>query len=288
MPKDHIPIEAMRAYLLGTLSDDEAAALEQEYFVNRSLFLRIQSEETALIEDYLDGKLSPADKQRFEGRYLQIPDLQHKMAEVRSQRVAIREEKQPPVRFSWRLAVAAALVVGLALGIWLYRSRISQPELRATGQLPTGVQSPVQPPATEHTLAAILLSPGHTKGSGSTSVQLKQPAPGSTVHLILELPGQASSVQRSVRISVVKPDESRELVWNSPGPLMSVAFRTPDSSYSNSSLHHGGPLGNSPGRSQMLSLSLPAAIFNPGDYVIETWTTTGRTHETYVYRVTER
>lgn len=273
MLKNHIPVEAMRAYLLGALSDDEAAALEEEYFVNRNFFLRIQSEETALVADYLDGKLSPTDRQRFEGRYLQIPHLQRKIAEVRSQRVAIREEKQPSFRFSWRMALAAALVVGLALGIWLYRSRLNRPEMRATGQPPTGAQLPVQPPAIEHVLTAILLRPGVTKGSGSTSVQFKQPAPGSTVNLILELPGQVSSVQRRIRISMVKPDENHDLVWSSPVPISSNS-------------PHFGLGGHSP--RQILNLFLPATAFKPGDYVIETLTTTGRTDETYVYRVIEQ
>jgi len=73
---DHKSHEAMRAYLLGLLSDDQAASLEEEYFVSRALFLRVQSEETVLIADYLDDRLRGREKRGFETRYLPAHPVQ--------------------------------------------------------------------------------------------------------------------------------------------------------------------------------------------------------------------
>src|ERR1700724_2419831 len=123
MQMDHISVEPMRAYLLGLLSDDEAAALEEEYFVNRAFFLQVQSAETAFIADYLEGTLGPLEKQRFEGRYLQAPGLRRKVEEVRRQRGALGQAARPSVWANWRLVLAAASIAFLVVGIWVYRSR---------------------------------------------------------------------------------------------------------------------------------------------------------------------
>src|SRR5947207_1644652 len=97
---EHISNDSMRAYLLGQLPDDQAAALEEEYFVNRAFFLKVQSEEATLIADYLDGTLSPAEKLSFESRYLRIPELQCRVEEIRRRRVLGK-----PVPWTrWRLA----------------------------------------------------------------------------------------------------------------------------------------------------------------------------------------
>jgi len=104
MAMDHISNESMRSYLLGQLPDDQAAVLEEEYFSNREVFLKIQSVETALIADYLDGGLSFAEKQRFESRYLQTPLLKKKVEAVRQQRNAVKPSVQPSIWTSWRLA----------------------------------------------------------------------------------------------------------------------------------------------------------------------------------------
>ncbi|MBZ5531266.1 MAG: hypothetical protein LAO20_07535 [Acidobacteriia bacterium] len=115
----------MRSYLLGFLPEDEAAALEQQYFADRAVFLRLQAEETALIADYLDGRLRPWEKTRFEARYLKVPVLQRKVEEVRRQRAVDRPAARPSI-WAWRPLFASAalvLVLGLGLGLWVYRNR---------------------------------------------------------------------------------------------------------------------------------------------------------------------
>jgi len=255
MPMDHISNESMRAYLLGQLPDDQATPVEEEYFVNRAFFLKMQSEETALIADYLDGSLGPAETQHFESRYLHVPELQRKLEEVRRRREASQPPARPLIWPSWRLAFAAALIVVLGFGLWAYRSRLGRPELIAGGQLP-GSQS----------ARPIYLSPDIAKGSGSLQIQFEQPAGDSILSLILELPGQRPMVRCQARISMIRPNGRWDPVWNSPEPIVSVAA----------------------GGSQTLTLTLSSSFFHPGDYVVQVWSTDGGIRETYVYRVTER
>ena len=139
--------------MLGKLSDDEAASLEEEYFTNRDYFLKIQAEEKTLIADYLDGKLQSADKHYFESRYLQVPLLQRKVEEVRRQRSAPKPATQPSARISCRVALAFASILLLGFGISAYRSYWSKPpELVSRNQPPQA-----------HSVIAIRISPGSVK-----------------------------------------------------------------------------------------------------------------------------
>src|SRR5215831_16907014 len=131
MPMDHISNESMRSYLLGQLSDDEAAALEEEYFLNRDFLLKIQAAETALIADYLDGILPRAEKQHFESRYLRVPLLQQKIEEIRQQRRMRKTVAPQSIWRGWRAAFALTSVLVLVFGIFAYRSHMATPELAA-------------------------------------------------------------------------------------------------------------------------------------------------------------
>jgi hypothetical protein len=112
----------MRAYLLGLLADDKASALEEEYFVNRAVLLRLQSEERALIADYLDGRLRSEEKRPFESRYLKMPELQRKVNEARSQHSAFRPAAKPWTRMMRPVAAGAAfaMVLCLGIGVWAF------------------------------------------------------------------------------------------------------------------------------------------------------------------------
>ena len=66
-----------RRYLLGEASEEECASLEQEYFERQEALERIEAAEDDLIEDYLAGQLTAADRDRFERGYLSSP--QHRV-----------------------------------------------------------------------------------------------------------------------------------------------------------------------------------------------------------------
>ena len=251
MPMDHISNESMRSYLLGQLPDDQAAALEEEYFSDRDFFLKIQAAETALIAEYLDGRLPTPAKHYFESRYLQIPLLRRKVEEVRRQRSVIPATRTS-VWTSWRLAFAAVPLILLGLGIWAYRSHLAT-ELVASKQ-----------PHPTQSVIAIRIS-GSVKGLDSKPTQFDPPISGSSIKLVLELPGQSSPAQYQVRISNVNFDGRWMPVWNSPEPLVSLGD----------------------GDGQALTIKLEGALLQPGDYVVAVTNSDGRIRETYVYRVSK-
>lgn len=248
---DHISNEFMKAYLLGQLPEDQAAVLEEKYFTNREFFLQVQSAETALISDYLDGSLSSAEKQCFESRYLQVPLLQAKVEEVRRQRAAQPSAARTSIWPRLRLAFGIAAILVLAMGVWLYHSR---PEnLPGAGSMQPQVQSVI----------AVHLTPGMVKGPGEQQAQFEPPARTAAINLVLELPAQSSPVQCQVKISRVNADEHLTTVWNSPGPILS----------------------SRDGNIQVLTLQIGGSLLEPGDYIAEARTARGEIQETYPYRI---
>ena len=138
--------KAIRAYLLGLLPEDEATALEEEYFVDRQSFHRLQSEESALIVDYLDRHLHGRENEIFESRYLHVPELQRKVEDVRQQRLAVKSSTRPFTWLRWGLALAV-LVLLLGGGIWIRHFLRKQPDSTSRSQLVNEKSiSPVPPP----------------------------------------------------------------------------------------------------------------------------------------------
>jgi curli biogenesis system outer membrane secretion channel CsgG len=142
METQYKSIESMRAYLLGLLPDDEAAALEEDYFVDRKSLHRLQTEEAALITDYLDGRLGKKESQLFEGRYLRVPELHRKVETVRHARRALPMQSKRAVWVRWGIAAAAALAFVLGLGLWNRQHLTKRPESVTQAQ-PVKQESPV-------------------------------------------------------------------------------------------------------------------------------------------------
>src|SRR5579864_1802573 len=246
MPPNHISHEPMRAYLLGLLSDADASALEEEYFVNRALFLKMQTEETALIADYLDGKLRPRKKQSFERRYLEVPALRSKVEAARREHAAARRHVLLKFSLPWRLGAAVATLLVVLLGIWIYQARLKNQQSFAVQPQP---KSPPQiQPAPENPAVAIYLTPGITKGAGSRGQEFVQPAAGSTLNLILDLPGHSVPTGTTVQILRVGSNESLRLIWSSDKLLTSFSGKE--------------TIGDVKSRAdQKLMLTLPASLF---------------------------
>ena len=60
----------IRRYLLGELAEADQAALEQELLINRGKFEQVWAVENELLDSYVRGEMSRADRERFEGHYL--------------------------------------------------------------------------------------------------------------------------------------------------------------------------------------------------------------------------
>jgi hypothetical protein len=60
----------IRRYLLGELTEADQAALEQDLLIDSSKFDRVWAVENELVDSYVRGEMSLADRERFEGHYL--------------------------------------------------------------------------------------------------------------------------------------------------------------------------------------------------------------------------
>jgi hypothetical protein len=73
----------IRRYLLGQLPEAEQTALEETLLLDRGKFDQVWAVENAMVDSYVRGKMSRADRERFEGHYL--------ASSLHRERVAIAE-----------------------------------------------------------------------------------------------------------------------------------------------------------------------------------------------------
>ncbi len=73
-----------RGYLLGELSDERSAVLEQAVLVDRDLLGLVEQVEHDLIDDYVDNRLPAADRVRFEQHYLVSAQHRDRVAVARA------------------------------------------------------------------------------------------------------------------------------------------------------------------------------------------------------------
>ena len=154
----------IRRYLLGELAEAEQAALEQELLIDRGKFDQVWAVENELVDSYVRGEMSRADRKRFESHYLATPLHRERVAIAESflteidqtvgERVEV-SEKEPVVHWGrsfplrsprpvfgpvFAMVLVMALLLTFSL-VWSYIERA-----RLTGQI-AKVQKEAQ---TEH------------------------------------------------------------------------------------------------------------------------------------------
>ncbi|MEP7337363.1 MAG: hypothetical protein ABI977_06425 [Acidobacteriota bacterium] len=130
----------MRRYLLGALPESEQVALEQQFFADGETLDCVWAVENELVDGYVRGQLSRAERQQFEQHYLQSPGHRERVAFARTL-LPMTSETPVPARSAeatesfWeklsamlrtpQFALSAALVVAFILigGAWLVNER---------------------------------------------------------------------------------------------------------------------------------------------------------------------
>jgi hypothetical protein len=217
---------ALRSYLLGLQTEEEAAALEEAYFARADVLERLRAVEDDLLDDYAAGRLEAGDKAAFERRYLASGPLRERVATARALRDAVAQRRPGsagaagPSRWGFALGIAAAVVL-VVLGASLLPRRPPQSASGSGGVSETPVPSspapslvpgptpPVGPAASR--VAVLALSPVRLRGRDGTAV-LQIPA--RTDEVVLELEGDPGLVPRpgSGFDAAIKTVEGRE-VW---------------------------------------------------------------------------
>ena len=92
----------LRQYLLGALTQEEHALVEERLFLNPDYFRQLQAAEDDLIDDYVYEELPVADRDRFETHFLSDPvrrqDL--KIAQALRKYIAVEAEAKSPASTS--------------------------------------------------------------------------------------------------------------------------------------------------------------------------------------------
>jgi hypothetical protein len=209
-----------RRYLLGQMSEDEADALEGEYFADGEVLEQVWGVENDLVDAYVAGALGPEERAAFEGHYLATPVHRDRVASARALRAASGSRATPQDRRpSWTpwLGLAAALLL-VAAGWWIGRERPPVQNARATqptpqaAATPTAVApvAPTSPAGPRAVVAAFALSPVLLRGGQETPVLRVAPR---TDELALTLEGERpEGVPRDARLAFVVTTVEGEMV----------------------------------------------------------------------------
>jgi hypothetical protein len=272
----------LRQYLLGELSDEQNAALEEEYFENDAILDRVSVAEDELIESYLSGRLPPPDRERFDRHYLAAPNHRSRVAIAREVRRAAAEHRRATSRRAndgerrpsfvhavlawprWLTVVAGAALLSIAIGgVWVVRTRPGSSTLGPSGT-PVAVpgstatdRNPPAPPRRPPIVVAATLSPAGVRGRDeATTVTI----PPGTDLVVLHLERDAASPSLSADHAVVRR-VSRAEVWRGPA----------------ASERDGGPAGP-------VRFEVPVTALSRGDYVVTLFGTDEKGREVERYR----
>jgi hypothetical protein len=257
MRSPHRQHETAVRYLLGELTENECDKLEEAYFTREGGFEELLAIEQELIDSYVAGELSPAQRRRFERRF-PVTDSGDGIEFARVLRAGLRKAPPTPSRGAARWIAALAAVLILA-GAWLAFRASSAPRRApdAPGSAPVAASrdspSP-QPPA-----------PVADEGADGGAPMQERPAPPSVrVTLAAGLLRAGAGMTR-----VVVPDGAERVVLTlllesgSRSGLQAVLQTA-----AGKELYRRGGLDARPtGRGPGVDVPVPAHLLAAGDYV---------------------
>lgn len=222
--------DVLRRYLLGRLEPESGERVEQRLFSTDQIFWEhLCLEEEELIDAYVAGYLSDADRERFENHFLSSDERRGKLALAQalkayadarqsSRQTGWRRLLRPVATPAWALAAAAALLLVVLPGAaWRYGA------VRDAGSD-----------------VSVWVSAGLVRGATGAVARVTIPAGCTLVHLQLDPGGDYESYQATLH-DVTTGDE----IWSQSRLVTST-------------------IGNRVG----LSLTLPAELLPAGDYYL--------------------
>ncbi|SRR5712692_2493867 len=247
--------DVLERYLLGEVSDDERSEIEQGYFADDAFFDQLIDVQNDLVDSYVRGTLPPADRQRFEERFLTSGSgiARVEFARALQQRIAARSGRKTG---SFRLlAIAASIAIIVIAAAWMTfmlqrrtqlpitESRPKAPKQQHTTP-PTPVQAqtqtaPLQSKPAASALVTVLLTPGGTRENEAAKPLVLRPAPQFVrVELVLE-------DDRYDSYAAELQDVEGRVLWKEQSLRATTA-----------------PSGRT------VALSVPAKLLPPGDYIV--------------------
>ena len=142
-------------YLLGKLGVEEQQRFEEQLMTQESLFDELMVLEDELIDEYLQGTLSPVDRTDFEKHFLATPERQKKLQFAQALRkhmaaaalkqtplpvpkpsfwqsfLALVRDQTPAFRYGFQAALSAVIVAGLWMGATTWRLSTQVAQIRS-------------------------------------------------------------------------------------------------------------------------------------------------------------
>lgn len=252
--------EHFRRYLLGEMTEDERAALEERYFADDDTFGRLLAEEDALVAAYLRGTLPAAEGVRFEAAFLGSADGRRRLQLARDlgRRAAGPAISTPvstgrPTR-RWMAAVAATVVLAAFALSWWMRDVVPRP--------------PVSPPRAANPTGPLETPRPGPPSPGAGTIEAPPPvAPSGNVLTVILAAGLARDVGAS-RTFAIPPDTAAvrlRLLTSAHGDLRyRVSIQTPEGVERAASL---AATVRPAKEGWAIEVDVPAAALLPGTYI---------------------
>jgi hypothetical protein len=244
-------------YLLGSLGDEETERLDELSIADDEFASRLQAVEDDLVDAYVRGELSGEILEQFRSFYLssgrrrakvQFAEALFRATDLRQ--AATRRERSRTWLSEWALAAACLLLA--AGGLLLYQNLRLRDEVKqaqaAIAALRQHVQTAVPPPPLEKSppqpprvqTVAMFLAPQPRAASPLPTLKLPPETDQALLHLGLE-----SDEFAGYRAGLRNP-ATNQIVWRSD-------------------LLHSSTRQNR----RVVSVSIPGAVFEPGNYTLE-------------------
>jgi hypothetical protein len=195
-------------YLLGNLTEEQEVEVEDRAFADANYLGALEAVEADLIDSYVRGQLSQAERRAFERRFLTSPSRRSKVEFARALSKVASESQaagrpagrpsllgfmrgwSPTVRFATGLA-ALMFIAGVT---WLIvqnaamRTRVAELETQRRDRVipPPQQQSPTPAVAAPPVVASLVLLPGLTRGEQRTEQLALNPS-AQIVHIQIQL-----------------------------------------------------------------------------------------------------
>lgn len=245
--------ETLKQYLLGNLSPEESAPVEERLLTDGDFYQELLILEDELVDQYLSGDQSSVERESFEAHFLLAPERQEKVRFSRTLKKFLHNTLQEHANENNVVEVPAPLAPVLVAGrdstrspffSFLSRNPILSYSLAAVVVLVIGAVTwmALKNPGSQgpSQVLAVVLTPGLTRDSGEITKIAIPPGTG-TLQLKLQLP---KADYTSYRARLIAEDQSE--LW-SASDLKPV-------------------LGNA---TTFIEANIPSRLVKPGDYEVK-------------------
>ena len=290
----------IQRYLLGQVSAEERAELENQYFGDDDLFEELVAAESDMIDAYVSGKLGSAERKQFESYILSTPDRLERVEFAKSLLKYQFARKISPAgttetRRRWedflvsptvgiRLALGIVLLVVLAGASWL---AIANRKLVHQLEAARATQADSQRQAQELRQKVADLQ----RQAGQNQEIAGLPAPGSAILSVMLESNLVRGPHQQKSTLHLSSDISEVRFALQAGQVNFSAYTAVVETVEGSQVWRGSGLASRPAGSgaKVVIVKLPAGVLKRDDYVLRLFgsTSAGRVDEigTYSFRI---